>query len=111
MLFLEEITCMSDLILTPIPLSELKLIISESIRNEFTNQNSIPIAIEEADPLLKINDVCKLLSVSRVTIHNWKQKGILPFHRISRKIYFRKSEVFAALKLAKNKFADSEGGA
>ncbi len=48
--------------------------------------------------LLSINQVCELLQISKVTLHKWKKQGKIPYHRISRKIYFKKSEVIAHLK-------------
>jgi excisionase family DNA binding protein len=101
---------MHNLILSTVPLDQLRSIILETVNTAFQSQKNSEIRQEE-DPFLKIHEVCKMLQVSRVTIHNWKKQGILPFHRISRKIYFKKSEVVAALKLAKNRFADTERGA
>jgi excisionase family DNA binding protein len=101
---------MQDLFLSSIPLSELRSIISEFITTAFTNNVNNALLPKEEDPFLKIDEVCKMLSVSRVTIHNWKRQGILPFHRISNKIYFKKSEVMASLKKANNRFANNEGG-
>jgi excisionase family DNA binding protein len=49
------------------------------------------------DPLIKIEEVCKILGVSKVTIHSYKKKGFIPFLRLSNKVYFRRSEVLASL--------------
>jgi len=57
----------------------------------------------EEEQLLKINEVCAIFRVSRTTIFSWKREGWLPYHRISRRIYFKKSEIIAALKKAKIK--------
>jgi len=100
---------MQEVLFTQIPLDQFRSIISETVNCAFQNLKN-PDVKQEEDPFLKIGEVCKILGVSRVTVHTWKRKGILPFHRISRKIYFKKSDVFAALKQAKNRFEDTERG-
>lgn len=52
--------------------------------------------------LMTLPDVCRYLQKSRVTIHKWKKTGILPFYRMSNKIYFKRAEVDSALIKAKN---------
>ena len=99
---------MQNILLSPVPIDQLRSIISETVNTAFQNQKN-PEVKQEEDPFLKIGEVCKILGVSRVTVHTWKRKGILPFHRISRKIYFKKSDVLAALKQAKIRFAEAEG--
>ena len=47
--------------------------------------------------LFKIDEIAELLSVSKVTIHDWKRKGKVPFHRIGSRVYFKKSEVLESL--------------
>lgn len=92
---------MQDLILTPVPLTELKLIIAESIRTAFAEGLSMSSPTNEVDPLIRIADVCAILHVSKVTVHKWKSNGLIPFHRMGTKIYFKKSEVLAAVVKAK----------
>ena len=55
------------------------------------------------DQLLRLNDLANLLNVSKVTIHNWKKSGLIPFYRMSNKIYFKKNEVIESLKKANNR--------
>ena len=78
---------------------KLKDLISEAVIKALEkNKPQKPI---DEDQLLKIDDIANLLSVSKATIHNWKKSGLIPFHRISNKIYFKKSEVYESLKKAK----------
>lgn len=60
--------------------------------------NSSNVKSELPDVLLKIEDVCNLLKVSKVTIHKWKKEGKIPYHRISSRIFFKRSEVLSSLK-------------
>ena len=48
--------------------------------------------------LIKISEACKLLNVSKATIHKWKREGRIPFHRMSNRIYFKKEELMEAVK-------------
>lgn len=60
-------------------------------------QKMLPKETVSDDQLLKIDDVCEIFKVSKTTIHAWKRKGLMPFLRISDKIYFRKTDVLAAM--------------
>lgn len=77
--------------------------------NEFKEliQDAVLQAIEEKtdpqqpdneDQLIKVSDASKLLGVSKVTIHTWKRNRLIPFYRISNKIYFKKNELVNSLK-------------
>ena len=50
------------------------------------------------DELLKIEDVCKLLKVSKATVNNRKNKNLLPWYTIESRVFFKKSEVLEVLK-------------
>lgn len=81
---------------------ELRALIKDSIFEALEKQpiSSLPQQ-SDSDELLRLNQVAELLQVSKVTIHNWKRTGKLPFHRISNKIFFKKSEVISSLKESK----------
>lgn len=49
------------------------------------------------DQLLKIEDVCKLLKVSKATINKRKRKNIIPWYSIESRVFFKKSEVLELL--------------
>ena len=74
----------------------LKDSISESIREEFKQFVNTPKT--EYDELLTIEQTAKLLHVSKVTIHKWKKQRLIPFHRIGRRIMFKKKELIEAFK-------------
>ena len=56
----------------------------------------------EEEELLTIQEVAQLFSVSKVTIHSWMKKGILPFLKINTRTRFKKSEILAILSKKKN---------
>lgn len=90
---------MQNQIFISISTDELKHLISSAVSEAIKQEINIPEAptIKE-DELIKTKELAELLSVSSVTIHNWKIKGLLPFYRISNKVYFKKNEVLEALK-------------
>ena len=50
------------------------------------------------DSLLTRKEVCTMLQVSLVTVHNWTKQGILNPYRIGNKLRFKESEVLEALQ-------------
>ena len=96
---------MSNLILYSITEEELKKLIRDSVTEALQLHlvnNTTPDNKQVKDDLIKLSDVAKMLNVSKVTIHAWKRNGLIPFYRISNKIYFKKDEVVSALIKAKN---------
>jgi excisionase family DNA binding protein len=80
-----------------INVDELRALISECIRAEIkttlgnTREN-------ERDELISIKEVCEVFKVSEVTIHKWKRKGLIPFHKVNRKLYFKRSEILRCIE-------------
>jgi hypothetical protein len=64
---------MEEIIVMKMSVQELKGLISECVRECIQEHLSVHPKVE--DSLLKIDDVANLLSVSKVTIHDWKRKG------------------------------------
>jgi len=64
--------------------ARVKKIITEQFENKLTQKN---------DELLTLDETAIFLKKSRVTIHAWKKKGLIPYIRVSNKIYFRKSDL------------------
>lgn len=83
-----------------IKLDELKALIKDSII-EVLEEKTNPKQPDKEDQLIRLNEACQLLKVSKVTIHNWKRAGLIPFYRISNKIYFKKDELINSLKKSK----------
>jgi excisionase family DNA binding protein len=89
---------MADTLLIQISKDELKAYIQEAVKDSLKMiQQPKPIELD-SDPLLKIEEICSILHVSKVTIHKWKKAGRIPFHRISNRIFFKRCEVIESLK-------------
>lgn len=77
---------------------ELKGLIQEAIAEYNNSFNTKSDDEQQVEQLLKIDDVCALLNVSKVTIHKWKKEGKIPYHRISNRIFFKESEILESLE-------------
>jgi Fic family protein len=82
-------------ILTQIPIEELKATLKTCIREEIAISKSAESKkLKSDDPeLLTIQEISKLFKVSKVTIHSWIKKGILKPIKRSSRTYFIKSEI------------------
>lgn len=61
-------------------------------------------AIKKPDnTLLTQLQTAELLKVSIPTLNNWKNKGLIPFSQVNRKIFFRKQDVLQAIENLTNK--------
>jgi excisionase family DNA binding protein len=89
---------MADALLIQISKDELKALIQEAVKDVVKERQPVKVVQPDADPLLKIGEICKILQVSKVTIHQWKKQGKIPFHRISNRIFFKRSEILESLK-------------
>jgi excisionase family DNA binding protein len=55
--------------------------------NFMTNQNSL------TKKWLSSEEVCHLLMISKRTLQSYRDRGILPFAQIGRKIYYKASDI------------------
>jgi excisionase family DNA binding protein len=98
---------MSQVLIIQVSPDELKDLIRDTIENSFKQRGSINEVAVEQPTLMKIEEACEFLKVSKVTIHKWKRNGRIPFHRISNRIFFKRTELLDALR----KISGGKGGA
>ena len=55
----------------------------------------------ENSEILTITDVMNLLGISRSTVHRKKKSGELVSYKLGKKIYFKHSEILAAVEAGK----------
>jgi excisionase family DNA binding protein len=77
--------------------SELIELIKSAVNEAFEKIKPLQSPIVE-DDFIEIDEVCKLLKVSRSSIFVYRKKGYLPFHRLGRHVRYKKSEVINSLK-------------
>ena len=79
------------------PFTELLEHFEKTVQNVFDKIAVRPAQVPE-DELLNVEETCKLLRISKVTLHKWKKRKLIQAYRIGRKIFFKKKELFDALK-------------
>jgi len=73
---------------------ELRDLVTEIIRNEHNKQPE-PII---SDQLLTRKEAAALLGITLPTLWDWTRKGTLPGYRISKRVYYKRPEIDAALQ-------------
>ncbi|WP_197076819.1 helix-turn-helix domain-containing protein [Hymenobacter terrenus] len=63
-----------------------------------------------ADELLSIREAAELLGVTVQTIHSWKQKGMLRYHKLGSRSYLKRVDVLAALQGHQRTVKTGKGG-
>jgi excisionase family DNA binding protein len=88
---------MEQLILSPIPLTELEGIFQRIVQNalaEFkTNTNPI-----DSEDLLTRKETSILLGVSLPTLHDYTTRSIIPAYRVGSRVRYKKREVLDCLR-------------
>lgn len=92
-----------NVIFSSISVDDLLGMINECIKNAETlkTQGKNPEPVPE--DLITIEDIQKIFKVSKVTVHKWKKKGLIPFYKMNRRVYFKKSEVIDSMNHKKRK--------
>ncbi|MCO4291348.1 helix-turn-helix domain-containing protein [Solitalea sp. MAHUQ-68] len=80
---------MQQVILTSIPLNQLCAVLAEHLRTEFANLEINP----PQDRLLTFDEAAEILSVSKVTLTEWRKRGIMPYQKIGKRVYFKQSDL------------------
>jgi hypothetical protein len=90
-------------IFTSLNVEELTDIIRKCLSEIAINRNMETVNVAPSDDLLNIEDIQKIFNVSKVTVHKWKKKGLIPYYKMNRKVYFKKSEVIDSMSHKKRK--------
>jgi excisionase family DNA binding protein len=53
--------------------------------------------------LMNFKEVCEYLNVHPSTLNSWKSKGMVPYKRLGKRIFFQREEILAALKSINHK--------
>lgn len=61
------------------------------------NENQKPASKTEAAEYITRTEVSRMLKVSIVTVSDWTKKGILTAYKCGKRVYFKPSEIEAAL--------------
>lgn len=87
---------MNDILLTPIRLSELEILIENSVKRAISNTQSKP----EADRWFDIDQLCEYLpgKLAKSTVYAKIHNRTIPHKKVGKRLAFLKSEIDAWLK-------------
>lgn len=70
------------------------------IRHELnlTQAATAPVPASETEELLTIKQAAALLDVCPQTVHDWKRRGLVPYHKMGGRTYLKKADVLTALQ-------------
>jgi len=77
--------------------AQLRQIVVAAMKEVMEVQSNSPSPEPKEEALLTREEMAKQLHISLVTIGEWMKKG-LPYLRLNKRIYFRRSEVIAHMK-------------
>jgi len=81
-------------------LTDLSKEIRKIVKEEISDNKNQKIS-EKKSPFIKIQEVCKLLQVTKPTIYDWVNKDYFKKYKINSRTYFNKEEIFDFLKSQK----------
>jgi excisionase family DNA binding protein len=74
---------------------DLKTLISEAVKDTILGINA---SVPHQEEYLTRKEVCTLLKISPVTLHDWTVKGLIKGLRINSRIRYKRSDVEKALR-------------
>lgn len=85
-------------IITSLSTEDLKDLIRETLDEKLSQvQKPEQETLPEDEQLLNPTETVAMLRISKVTLQKWMKADKLPYLRMGRKVYFKKSEVIKAL--------------
>jgi excisionase family DNA binding protein len=77
--------------------NELRNMLRDEIKGALSQRQSDSPGQQNAD-LITRAEVSKMFGITLTTVHSWMKSGILPFHRIGGRTFFKRNEVVQSLK-------------
>ena len=62
------------------------------------------------DELLTVREAAQALDVTVQTVHDWKRRGLLKYHKLGSRTYIKKADVLAALSGHQRSTKTGKGG-
>jgi len=87
---------MENLILSPIPITELQKFISDTIREEM-QKIATPTPPPKTEFITR-NQTAQILGVSLPTLNEWTKQGLIIGYRIGTRVRYKKGEILEAVK-------------
>lgn len=64
----------------------------------------------QAEELLTVQEAARLLDVTMQTVHDWKRRGLLKYHKLGSRTYIKRADVVAALSGHQRQAKKGAGG-
>ena len=89
----------NQLILSQIPVNEILEGLRQIVREEIKSEKQAGLQ----EKLLSPSETCKLFqpNISKVTLANWSEQGLLKKHSLGGRIFYKYSEILESLKTLK----------
>ena len=94
---------MNDLLFTPIRLSELELLIQNSVEKALKLHPVSQYPSTQPEQLLTIEEAAEFMRLSKATLYSKVSKGDLPFMKRSKRLYFSRTELLDYIKEGRKK--------
>lgn len=83
-----------------IPESELRdllhSIISDSLDEKLKSVEPEKEQSKKEDRLFSVKEISEFLGVAQITIHRWKKKGLIPYKKIGKRVFFDQRKVMGS---------------
>ena len=84
---------MTNILLSTIPIEELKTAISEIVKSELREGLQTIVPSAQPTDLLTRKETASILGISLPTLHEWTLAGKLPAYRIGTRVRYKRAEV------------------
>ena len=84
---------MKKVIFTNLEIKDIEILIRNCIREELEEFRKN----KDVDELMKANEVCDYLKISKVTLYKWLREGKIYGYYLATRLFFWKSEIISAL--------------
>ncbi len=86
-------------IFTNLEIQDIEILIRNCIREELKEFKKD----KEVDELMKANEVCEYLRISKVTLYKWLREGKISGYYLATRLFFWRSEIIKALNKKETK--------
>ncbi len=80
----------------------------QSGTTESPNQTEVAKADNNSDDFIKVDEVMKILKISKPTVYEYRKRGIIQSYTMGRNVYYKRSEIVEALNDSKVKYGKTE---
>lgn len=79
--------------------------VKHAVKEAVEEINQLPISSQnvEIEGFLSRMETLKFLKLSSPTLYRYQKSGLLPYHKVGRKIYFKKTDLVEATKVCLKK--------